>query len=164
MEAYHRHRRPLTRAERDRYLAEQATIGRMGGAEGVPGTMDELEAFVERMRPLMAVTEQTRELIDFLAGDAAGDLRASRREQLERRLGIAASMSLMPTWARHLTATYQPWPVERAVLRPLAALQVRLTRWAYPVLPCVELATARALGAPPAGEARFELVEVAEPA
>jgi uncharacterized protein (DUF2236 family) len=145
MEAFHRYRRPLSRAERDRYLSEQAPIGRMGGAQGVPESMDELEAFVERMRPLMAVNEQTREFIDFLAGDVDGELRATRREQLERRLGLAASMLLMPTWARQLTGTYEPWPVQRAVLVPLARLQVRLTRWAYPVLPCVELATARAL-------------------
>ena len=163
MEAHHRYRRPLTRAERDRYLAEQAPIGRMGGAEGVPESMDELEAFVERMRPLMAMTEQTREFLDFLAGDVDGELRAPRREQLQRRLGLAASMLLMPTWARHLTGTYQPWPVQRAVLEPLAWSQVRLTRWAYPVLPCVELATARALGgiAPPARPA--EAVGAAAP-
>jgi hypothetical protein len=92
----------------------------------------------------MGVNEQTREFIDFLAGDVEGELRAPRHEQLQRRLGLAASMSLMPVWARRLTGTYQPRPVQHAVLEPLARLQVRLTRWACPVLPCVELATARA--------------------
>lgn len=146
MEAFHRYRRSLTRAERDQYLREQAVIGRMGGADEVPESMDELEAFVERMRPCMAVNEQTREFLDFLAGDVDGELRAPRHEQRQRRLGLAASMSLMPEWARHLTGTYQPPFVQRTVLEPMARLQVRLTRWAYPVLPCVELATARALG------------------
>ena len=56
-------------------------------------------------------------------------------------------MSLMPEWARHLTGTYQPRPLQRAYLDPATHLQTRLVRWAYPVLPCVELATARAGGA-----------------
>jgi uncharacterized protein (DUF2236 family) len=148
MEAFHRYRRPLTVAEKDRYLAEQAPIGRMGGAEWVPESVAELEAYVERMRPLMAMTEQTREFLDFLAGDVEGEWRATARQQLERRLGLAASMTLMPAWARHLTGTYQPTAVQRAYLVPSARLQARLLRWAYPVLPCVELATARALGRP----------------
>ncbi len=108
--------------------------------------MDELEAYVERMRPLMAMTEQTRGFVDFLAGDVEGEGRATARQQLERRLGLAASMMLVPAWARHLTGTYQPRVVELAYLEPMARLQARLVRWAVPVLPCVELATARVTG------------------
>jgi uncharacterized protein (DUF2236 family) len=144
MEAFHRYRRPLTTAERDRYLAEQAVVGRMGGAEWVPETMAELEGYVERMRPLMGVNEQTRRFIDFLAGDSDGEFRLGSRQQLERRLGIAGSMSLMPVWARHLTGTYQPAAVRRAYLEPSARLQARLVRWAFPELPCKTLALARA--------------------
>jgi len=144
MEAFNRYRRPLSTEERDRYLTEQAPVGRMGGAEWVPETMAELEGYVERMRPLMSMNEQTRRFIDFLAGDSDGPFRCSARQQLERRLGIAGSMSLMPTWARHLTGTYQPAPVRRAYLEPAARLQARLTRWAYPQLPCKAMAIARA--------------------
>lgn len=148
MEAYHRYNRPLSTAERDAYLREQAPIGRMGGAEWVPESMAELEEYAERMRPLMAFNEQTREFTDFLAGDIEGDWRASSRKQLERRLGLSASMLLMPEWARHLSGTYQPKVVERAYLDPNARLQARLLRWAYPELPCKQMATARALGLP----------------
>jgi uncharacterized protein (DUF2236 family) len=146
MEAFHRYRRPLSTAERDQYLREQAPIGRMGGAEWVPETMAELDDYVERMRPFMAMTDQTREFTDFLAGDVAGEFQASPPRQLERRLSLSASMLLMPVWARHLTGTYQPKLVELAYLDPTARLQARAVRWAYPVLPCKELATARALG------------------
>src|SRR4029453_2609325 len=69
MEAYDRFRRPLSIAEKDQYLREPAAIGRMGGAEWVPESVAELDEYVERMRPLMAMTEQTREFIGFLAGD-----------------------------------------------------------------------------------------------
>ena len=148
MEAYHRYRRPLTTAERDAYLREQAPIGLMGGAEWVPTSMAELEEYVERMRPLMAMTEQTREFIDFLSAASEGQFRGTARQQLERRLGISASMLLMPAWARLLTGTYQPKLVERTYLDPSVRLQSRLLRWAYPELPCKALATARALGLP----------------
>jgi hypothetical protein len=53
-------------------------------------------------------------------------------------------MSLMPEWARHLTGTYLPRVVQRAYLEPSARLQARAVRWAYPQLPCHELALARA--------------------
>jgi len=148
MEAFHTYRRPLTTEERDRYLTEQAVIGRMGGAEWVPETMAELDEYVERMRPLMGVNEQTREFIAFLVGDVEGDMHAAPRQQIERRMGLAASMSLMPRWARQLTGTYQPPVVRNLYLDPMSRLQVRLTRWAYPELPCMTLATARAEGHP----------------
>jgi uncharacterized protein (DUF2236 family) len=147
MEAYHRYNRRLTTAERDRYLTEQAPIGRMAGAEWVPETMAELEDYVERMRPLMSMNEQTREFIDFLVGETDGPLRSNPFQQLERRLGIAGSMALMPTWARHLTGTYQPDALRFAYLDPNARLQARLLRWAYPQLPCKTMATARATAA-----------------
>lgn len=144
MEAFHRYRRPLTTAERDRYLAEQAPIGRLGGADWVPETMAELDDYVERMRPLMGVNEQTRSFIGFLAGDSDGEFGVGRRKQLENRLGLAASMSLMPKWARHLTGTYLPRSAHRLYLEPATRVQTRLVRWAYPELPCHALALERA--------------------
>jgi uncharacterized protein (DUF2236 family) len=147
MEAFHRYRRPLTLEERDRYLAEHVRIGLMGGADWVPSSMAELDEYVERMRPLMGMNEQTRQFIDFLAGDSPGEFRVGSRKQLENRLGIAASMSLMPTWARHLSGTYQPAAVQRAYLEPATRLQSRLIRWAVPELPCHAMATARATAA-----------------
>jgi hypothetical protein len=55
-------------------------------------------------------------------------------------------MSLMPAWARHLTGTYLPAPVQRLYLEPRARLEIGLVRWAYPELPCRAMATARATG------------------
>jgi uncharacterized protein (DUF2236 family) len=154
MTAYDRYVRPLATAEKDRYLTEQAVVGRMGGADAVPETVAELEAFVERMRPLMAMNEQTRSFIGFLVGDTEGEFHAPRYQQLDRRLQLAASMTLMPEWARHLTGTYQPAPVRRLYLRPTARLQMRIVAWAYPELPCKQLAVARAEGRPSASTPR----------
>jgi uncharacterized protein (DUF2236 family) len=147
MESFHRYRRPLSVEEKDRYLTEQAVIGRMGGAEWVPETVAELDDYVERMRSHMAMNEQTRSFISFLAGDSDGEFRANSVQQLQRRLDIAASMTLMPEWARHLSGTYLPDPIRRAYLEPSARLQVRLVRWVYPELPCHAMAVQRALGA-----------------
>jgi len=144
MSAYDRYVRPLATDEKDRYLREQAVVGRMGGADRVPESVAELDDLVERMRPLMAMTEQTRSFVGFLVGDTEGEFHAPRRQQLQRRLDLAASMSLMPPWARHLTGTYLPAAVERAYLRPATRLQNRLVRLAYPELPCRALALARA--------------------
>src|SRR5262245_49333314 len=43
MRAYETYRRRLTTAEKDRYLAEQAPIGILGGADWVPKTVAELD-------------------------------------------------------------------------------------------------------------------------
>jgi hypothetical protein len=55
-------------------------------------------------------------------------------------------MMLMPKWARHLTGTYQPALVEKLVLEPRARIEYASIRWAFPTLPCKEIATARANG------------------
>lgn len=157
MEAYSRYERPLSTAEKDRYLAEQAPIGILGGAEWVPTSVAELDAYVERMRPLMAMTEQLREFIGFLAGDGDGQFRVGARQQLERRLDIATSMALMPTWARQLTGTYQPDLVLR-LREPTARLQCAAIRFAYPGgLPCKRMALARVTGSPVDVEAEAAL-------
>jgi len=147
MSAYERTRRPLGVEEKNRYLAEQAVIGRMGGADRVPETVDELEAYVEAMRPRLRFNEQTRSFLDFIAG-RSDDFPVGRRERLDRWAGIRASMDLMPRWAQRLTGTHQPELVQRLWLRPADRLKARLVRWAYPELPCKQMALRRAAGAP----------------
>jgi uncharacterized protein (DUF2236 family) len=143
MNAFDRYRRPLSLEEKNRYLAEQAVIGRMGGAEQVPVTVAELDEYVEKMRPRMEMNEQTRSFLDFLAGRSP-ELRLGRRERFDRWVAIRASMSLMPEWARSLTGTWQPALVERVWLGPSDRLKASLVRWACPELPCKRMALARA--------------------
>jgi uncharacterized protein (DUF2236 family) len=145
MTAYERTRRRLGTEEKDRYLREQAVIGRMGGADRVPESVGELEAYVERMRPRLAMTEQTRSFLDFLAG-RSDDVAVGARERLDRWASIRASMSLMPEWARRLSGTHAPEWVQRIWLRPADHLKAALVRWAYPELPCKQMALARATG------------------
>ena len=51
LRTYDRTNRRLSTAEKDAYLAEQAIIGRMGGAEWVPTNTAELDEYVATMRP-----------------------------------------------------------------------------------------------------------------
>jgi len=145
MTAYEQTCRPLAVEEKNRYLREQAVIGRMGGADCVPESVEGLEAYVERMRPAMAFTEQTRDFLDFVAG-RTDDAPVGRRERLDRWASIRASMGLMPEWARRLTGTDSPEWVQRLWLRPADRLKARLLRWALPELPCRTMALARATG------------------
>lgn len=148
MRAYETYNRPLSVAEKNRYLTEQAVIGRLGGAIDVPGTVDELDAYVERMRPLMAMNEQTVEFIGFLAG-RIGDQPIGPRERYDRWVAIRASMGLMPEWARRMTGTYVPDLLDRFWFAPSDRLKATVVRWAYPELPCKALALARATGRVP---------------
>jgi len=147
MNAFDRYCRPLSREEKDRYLSEQAVIGRMGGAEWVPETVSQLDDYVERMRPLMGFNEQTRIFLDFLAG-RTDDQPVSSRERFERWVAIRGSMDLMPEWARRLTGTYEPDILQRLWFRPNDRLKAAIVRWAYPVLPCTTIALARATAKP----------------
>jgi uncharacterized protein (DUF2236 family) len=145
--AFDRYCRPLTVAEKDRYLAEQAVIGRMGGADWVPESVAELDDYVERMRPQMAMNDQTVSFIGFLAG-RIGDQPLGSKELLDRWIGIRASMSLMPEWARRMTGTYQLPLADRLLFGPSDRLKATLVRWAYPVLPCKAMALERAAARP----------------
>lgn len=153
MNAYDRYCRPLSLAEKNAYLREQAVIGRMGGADWVPETVAELDEYAERMRPLMSFNDQTRNFLDFLAG-RTDDQPVSRRERFERWVAIQASMDLMPEWARALTGTLQPTFLQHLWLRPNDQLKASIVRWAYPMLPCKEIALARATGAAVAPDSR----------
>jgi len=142
MMAFERTRRPLARDEKDRYLREQAVIGRMGGADWVPETVEELAAYIERMRPLLAMNQQTAEFVAFLAGELHAEA-LTRFDRFDRWLAVRTSMSLMPRWARAISGTDHPAFVEERVLSPLSVLRARMIRWAYPLLPCAAMARAR---------------------
>jgi uncharacterized protein (DUF2236 family) len=142
MTAYDRYRRPLSVAEKNRYLAEQAVIGRMGGAGRIPETVDELRDYVEAMRPKLAVTEQLLGFLEFVVSGSEA-FPVSRRERFDRWVGLRASMSLLPEWAQRLTGTHVPPLLQRAWLAPTDRLKASLVRWVYPELPCKRMALAR---------------------
>jgi uncharacterized protein (DUF2236 family) len=154
MQAYDRYTRPLTVDEKNRYLREQAVIGRLGGAGDVPETVDELHDYVEAMRPKLAVTQQTVEFISFLGGDTGGPDRATGLDRLNRRGGLHASMSLMPEWAQRMTGLHHSDLAQRLYFDPSTRLTGGLLRWAFGVPRYRQLAEQRMAGAPTAGASR----------
>ncbi|HEX5909652.1 MAG TPA: oxygenase MpaB family protein [Thermoleophilaceae bacterium] len=147
MRAYERYTRPLLPAERDRYLAEQAVIGRLGGAGEIPETVAELDEYVETMRPELAVTEQTREFFDFLVDS---DDPLSMPGPLRRpgnAFQLHASLSLLPAWARALTGYDHPAAIRRRVYDPHLRRTARTLRWAFGTPPYAGMAAERAAAA-----------------
>jgi uncharacterized protein (DUF2236 family) len=148
MTAFERYRRPLSPRERDAYLAEQAIIGRMGGADSVPETVAELAEFVATMRPLLAVNEQTCEFIEFLL---TSPLLPKLPGPLDRALHLfvtRAGMTLAPTWAQQLTGLAFPTAVGRATADQVLRQYSRTLRWAFGTPPYLAMARDRAGGRP----------------
>jgi len=144
MEAYHRFRRPLSVAERNRYLAEQAVIGRMGGAGRIPETVAELEEYVEAMRPKLEVNDQTRQFFDFLMEMPFGVPVPPPLSGVAHRFAVEAGMSQMPSWAGTLTGFGRPDPILRTVHRPALQAYAHTIRWAFGTPPYAALAHERA--------------------
>ena len=143
MSAFERYNRPLSVSEKDRYLAEQAPLAVMAGAEWAPSSVAELEDYVSRMRPQLVFTERTVEFLDFLCGKTP--LRTlSIGERIEAHLDLLGAMSVLPRWSRRLTGL-EVSPLTRSlVLKPYNRYKGALVRWAYPELPCKAIALRRA--------------------
>jgi uncharacterized protein (DUF2236 family) len=144
MTAFERYNRPLGEDERDRYLAEQAVIGRLGGAGEIPETAAELEEYVEQMRPKLGVTQQTLEFFEFLMSMPFG-VRAPRPlSRSAHRFQLEAGMGLMPRWARRMTG-FDALPVARQLVHePSLHAYARTVRWAFGTPPYKALAEQRA--------------------
>jgi uncharacterized protein (DUF2236 family) len=131
MTAYERFNRPLSEEEKDRYLAEQAVIGRMGGAGEIPETAAELEVYVEAMRPKLGVNGQTREFFEFLLTSPFGLRLPGPLARPGNRFEIESGMGLMPRWAQELTG-FAPSPaVYRVIHEPVLRAYARALRWAF---------------------------------
>lgn len=140
--------RPLGREERDRYLAEQAVIGRMGGTEWVPTTSAELDDYVADMRPKLSVNAQTREFVDFLlTAPFLPDLPDALDRQVHR-LAMYAGMTRAPRWARELIGFDRPPVAMRPLITPMLRFDALRLRWAVGTPRYLQLARERAAGVP----------------
>jgi uncharacterized protein (DUF2236 family) len=147
MRAFEHTKRPLSQDERDRYLAEQAVVGRLGGADWVPTTAAELDDYVESMRSQLSVNAQTREFVDFLM---TSPFFPNLPEPVDRRLhrfAIYAGMSRAPKWAQELIGYDRPSALTRTLIGPALQFDAHRLRWAFGLPRYVQLARARAEGA-----------------
>ncbi|HEX2213098.1 MAG TPA: oxygenase MpaB family protein [Mycobacterium sp.] len=147
LRAFEHTKRALSQRERDRYLAEQAIIGRMGGADWVPTSEAELVDYVAAMRPRLSVNAQTREFLDFLmTSPFFPDLPAPVDRRLHRFV-IYAGMSRAPGWAGELIGYDRPSGLTRRLIEPALQFDARQLRWALGTPRCVQLARERVAGA-----------------
>jgi uncharacterized protein (DUF2236 family) len=152
MTAYERYNRPLSDEQKDRYLGEQALIGRMGGAGEIPETVADLRRYVEDMRAKLAVTQQTLQFFEFLMTMPFGVPLPGPLSRAAHRFQAEAGMSLMPAWARRMTGFDSLVIERRLVHHPSLAAYARAIRWAFGTPAYKELALERAGRAPARAE------------
>lgn len=143
MRTFEQVNRPLSGGERDRYLSEQALIGRMSGTDWVPTTAAELDEYVADMRPKLSVNAQTREFVDFLLTSPFFPALPAAVDRQVHRLALYAGMTRAPLWARELIGFDRPPLAMRPLITPLLALDARRLRWAMGTPRFLELARQR---------------------
>ena len=152
MNTYERFNRPLTVQEKDRYLAEQSVVALMSGADEVPTTVADLEAYIEEMRPKLAYTDLMREFFDFLVEGPIGAMTPpGPLAGPSKRFQVASGMSLAPRWAQEMTGFDRPEVVQRLLYAPSMHAYARALRWAFGTPPWRTLADERVGAAAAAG-------------
>jgi uncharacterized protein (DUF2236 family) len=116
----------MSMADRDRYFAEMAEVGRRLGADPVPGSRQEARALIRAMRPELRVDERTREVARLLLSREGGDPAARPL----RALMLQAGVDLLPGWARRMHGLSSPLPV-RPLVRTGTSGVARTIRWAF---------------------------------
>ena len=139
LEAYSAFVRPLSQADKDRYYAEGHPAAALYGATGAPGSLAELEAQFEAMRPKLERSEIVFEFLDILRRTPILPVRWLQR------MMIRAAVDILPSWARE-TLGLQQWRLRRweaALIRALARFTDRIVVEASP-----SSAACRRLGLP----------------
>jgi uncharacterized protein (DUF2236 family) len=122
----------LRPAECDRYFDEVAPVAYALGAEWIPRSADEVEAYFLRVRPDLYAGPQARATLDWLRKGVA----RRPEEQAVYALVLAAAIGLLPRWARRELGLTVAGPVEllldTAAVTPLTRGLAAAVRWAIP--------------------------------
>lgn len=116
----------MSRADRDRYFAEMAEVGRRLGADPLPRTQAEAQALIRAIRPRLRVDERTREVARLLLSREGGNPAA----RPFRALVLQAGVDLLPGWARRMHGLPSPLPA-RPLVRTGTRGVARTIRWAF---------------------------------
>ena len=127
LEAWVRYGNPRMRqADRDRYFAEAAHVGRALGADPVPETHAATKLYVEQQRQHLRADDRAREVARFLL-----DRPATQASLAPVQAGVfAAAIDLLPPWAREMHGFTNP-PLARPLVRAGAAGLAKTLRWAF---------------------------------
>lgn len=124
--AHLRYRDPrLPLAEQNRYVAEQARLARLLGAEEVPEARDAMSRYFRRVRPELRADERSREVSRLLLAQPAASLLTAPMGAVTMR----AAVDLLPGWARRMHGLRLSLP-EQAGARAGAMGMGAVLRWA----------------------------------
>lgn len=114
----------LSLAEQDRYYAEADVVAEALGAEQVPKSVDEVEAYLLAMQPQLRCDERTREVLSILMNAPAPSWQA--RPAMKAML--MAGIELLPEWAQQQFG-FRFSPLCRRLIRLRINLLAKALRW-----------------------------------
>ncbi len=114
----------LSLAEQDRYYAEAAMVAEALGAEQVPKSVEEVEAYLLAMQPQLRCDERTREVLSILMNAPSPSWQA--RPAMKAML--MAGIELLPEWAQQQFG-FRFSPLRRRLIRLRINLLAKALRW-----------------------------------
>ncbi len=130
--AHLRYKNPqLSLADQDRYYREAARVAEALGAQRLPKSVQDVEAYLQAMRAELVFDERTREVMQLLFNAPAPSLLAKPA----MRTMLEAGRGLLPLWAQQLTGQpvgplTQRW-VDKKMMLIAATLRWSIQRGAY---------------------------------
>jgi uncharacterized protein (DUF2236 family) len=116
----------LSVGAQDQYFAETARIAEMLGAENIPRSRAELDAYLLAMRPALVASERTREVVKILMSAPA----PSMAMRPAGTLMLNAGVDLLPDWAQPMLGFERYAALRRTFARPGVRLVAPVIRWA----------------------------------
>lgn len=142
MAAYRRYAvRPLMPGETDRYFHEMTVVAERLGATDVPRSGREIRAYYERVRPELAASDESAELMEFLHRPIGRD----RVTRTAHALVVEAAQAQLPQWAKDLHGIALPPGSDLFALRPWTWSLLEALRLSLGSSPVVAAARRRAL-------------------
>lgn len=124
--AHLRYRNPnLPLAEQDAYYAEIALIAECLGARDVPRSRQQVNDYLQAMRPALQCDARSHEVVQVLLAAPA----PSRLAKPVASLMLHAGIDLLPTWASDMLALQQH-PLQRRLIRLGINTTAPVLRWA----------------------------------
>lgn len=118
--------RRLAGATQDRYFAETAGVAHALGARWVPESREEVQEYLERVRPELDAGRQALEARDFLLRGVA----TRPGDRLVYAAIVAGALSIMPPWAKSELAIVSVPLADDAVVTPMGRTFCAALRWA----------------------------------
>lgn len=144
--AYQRYsQHPLLLSEKNRYLSETALVARRLGAREVPESVDEVRAYLRRIRPELRRGPEAARIVRFLRQPPRG---ASVLERTAYRAIVEAGIDLLPAFARRELGFLRPAGLRLMAVRPAAAVLSEMLRWSVGEAPQLAAARTRAGASP----------------